>query len=279
MAITVALLVSSAGSAWAQTARILLVGDSWVAQAWSAGAFQTALQNKGLGQFEEVGGSTAAQWATPPYLQLVTDALNANPSIDIVHLSMGGNDFLGAPPGADPNPLAQQILTDTQTVADHIFGMRPNARITISTYDYTPQNLNAAQQWLAGLSAGQAALTPGFFTLNQLGVLHHVFGASGLFAPGEKPLPGNFPGYAPLAGGDVTVPGQTAVFRDQIHPTDAGYVALAEHAIDEYYAPWLLGAPLVPALSPWGLAALAAAFIGIGALMIRGLPGRSTGSN
>lgn len=276
------LLAGSAAPALAQTARILLVGDSWVAQAWSARAFQTALQNKGLDEFEEVGGTTtlggttAAQWATAPYLQLVTDALAAHPDVDIVHLSMGGNDFLGAPPGTDVGLLSQQILADQQVVVDHILDLRPWARITIGTYDYTQNGaLNAAQIWLAGQSIQATAQTPGWFTLNQLGVLHHVFGAAGLFGPGETPLPGNFPGYDPVGGGDPQVAGQPSQFRDTIHPTDAGYVALAEHAIDSYYAAWLLGAPLVPALSPWGIAALAVAFIGAGAIMLRGSPGRS----
>jgi hypothetical protein len=39
------LLLLCAGGAAAQTERILLVGDSWVDQAWSAGAFDTALAN------------------------------------------------------------------------------------------------------------------------------------------------------------------------------------------------------------------------------------------
>ena len=128
----------------AQTPRILLVGDSWAAQVWEARAFQTALQNLDLGQWEErgdltaIGGTTAAQWATPPFLQLISQELAANPTIDIIHLSVGGNDFLQAPAGTDIITLAVQILEDTQTIVDHILNIRSHARIAYSIYDYVP---------------------------------------------------------------------------------------------------------------------------------------------
>lgn len=267
------LLVAAPGAS-ADTARILLVGDSWVAQAWAARAFDTALENAGLGAFTEVGGATtiggttASQWATAPYLQLITDALAANPEIDIVHVSIGGNDFLGAPPGTDLLTLAQQILADQQTVVDHILGIRPFAHVTLNSYDYTPAGFNVEQQALTTIMINQATLTPDVFVLNQLGVLHHVFGIAGLHAPGTLPLPGNFPDYTPVAGGDPTQPGQASEFRDSIHPTDAGYVALAGHAIDTYYAAWLLAPPL-PLLGPAPITLLASVLAGAGLAGLR----------
>jgi lysophospholipase L1-like esterase len=258
-----------AGAASAATPRILLVGDSWVAQAWASRVFQTALISKGLGDFEEkgdvtaIGGTTAAQWATAPYLQLITDELVANPEIDIVHLSIGGNDFLGAPAGTDILVLAAQILADTQTVVDHILAIRPQARVVHSSYDYIPAGYNTEQGLLLQLLINQAAATPGSFVLNNLGVLHHVFGYPGQFLPGETPLPGGYPGYVPLQGGDPAFVGHPDNFVDQIHPNTTGYLALADHAIDEFYMPWL--APPVPVLGLPGLAALA---------MVLGVSGR-----
>ena len=254
-----ALLVSilMAGTVQAQEKRILLVGDSWVAQAWAAGAFQTALANKGLSDFgveggsTTIGGSTAAQWATAPYLALITAKINAHPTIDIFHLSMGGNDFLGAPGGIDLATLANQMISNQITVVNHIRSLKPNAKITIGTYDYTPGGENnAGQAVLAALAINAASSIADCYVLNQLGALHSLLGFGGLFAPGTTPMPGNWPAYQPLQGGDPALGGDPAAWADSIHPTSASYVVLAEHAIDTYYRSWLTRAAAVPALNP-----------------------------
>ena len=105
MFLVIAAVVSPLASA-EPTPRILLVGDSWAARAFRTRAFRTALENKGLRQFEEkgdvtaIGGTTASDWASPPYLERITEELEACPTLDIVHLSIGGNDFLQAAPSS-----------------------------------------------------------------------------------------------------------------------------------------------------------------------------------
>ena len=99
------LLLGVGGGARAQdpTVRILLVGDSWPGFMWAERSLRTALNAAGLGTYEEkgdvtaIGGSRASDWAQPAWLQLITDEIGANPTIDIVHLSIGGNDILGGP--------------------------------------------------------------------------------------------------------------------------------------------------------------------------------------
>ena len=253
-----------ASGAQAQTKRILLVGDSWVAQAWTAGAFTTALANKGLSQYQveggstTIGGSTAAQWATQPYLDLITAGLQANPTIDIVHISIGGNDFLGAPPGSDLLVIGAQILTDTQTVVDHILSIDSNLTVAQASYDYIPAGFTNESAAITQLLINQASLTPRYFVINNLGLLHHVFGYPPNFSAGTTPLPGGYPSYTPLQGGNPAFAGDPAVFADTIHPNTAAYVALAEHAIDEFYMAWLTRAA-VPALGGFGVALLSAA--------------------
>ncbi|MDG2048767.1 MAG: hypothetical protein P8M78_01265 [Myxococcota bacterium] len=260
-----------AGGAQAQTPRILLIGDSWVAQAWFAGSFQTALANKGLSQFgveggsTTIGGTTAAQWATQPFLNLITAKINADPTLDIFHLSMGGNDFLGAATGTDLLALANQIIADQITVVDHIVSLQPNAKITIGTYDYTPGGENnVGQALLTSLLINAASGISDYYVLNQLGLLHSRLGFGGLFSPGTTPEPGNWPLYQPLQGGDPSVGGDPAAFADAIHPTAASYVVLAEHAIDTYYFTWLTGAPAVPALQPLATLALIGSLTALG---------------
>lgn len=269
LVITLSLLASQA-----QAQRILLVGDSWVAQAWTSGAFSTALANKGLppsdviGGSTTIGGTTAAQWATQPYLDLITAALQANPTVEIIHLSIGGNDFLGAPPGSDPLVVGAQILSDTQIIVDHIKNLDPTLKVAHASYDYIPAGFTNESAGITQLLINQAELTPGYFIINDLGLLHHVFGYPPNFAAGATPLPGGYPSYIPLMGGDPAFGGNPAIFADAIHPGTAGYVALAEHAIDEFYMAWLTSVP-VPGLGGFGIALLSVTLGVLGARKAR----------
>ncbi len=267
------------GTAIAATERILLVGDSWVAQAWQARAFETALANKALSQFSEkgdvtaIGGTTAAEWASASFLALITQELQNQPSLDIVHLSVGGNDFFqsNAQTPAELLALLNQILTDTQTIVDHILALRPQARIGYAVYDYvnTGSGFSTELGILAQAILQRANQTPNFFLINNLGVLHHAFGFPGQFGPGETPLPGGFPDYTPLLGGNPAFPGSPAAFDDSIHPTDASYVRLAEHAIDAFYADWLLPTSTpVPMANGWARMGFAAALLVAGFVMV-----------
>lgn len=231
------------------TPRILLVGDSWAARAWRTRAFRTALESRGLPQFEEkgdvtaIGGTTASDWASPPYLERITEELEAYPTLDIVHLSIGGNDFLQAAPSSplDALGILLRILEDTRTVVEHIESVRPEARIAYAVYDYVLAGDGFAFELgtLARAVRFQARAHPNVFLLNQLGVLHHEFGYPGAFEPGERPLPGGYPRYRPFLGGDPSFPGSPELFDDPIHPNEAALVALAQHAVDEFYGEWL----------------------------------------
>jgi len=126
-------------------------------------------------------------------------------------------------------------------VVEHIHDVRPEARIAYAVYDYVPAGDGFAFELgtLARAIRFQARAHPNYFLLNQLGVLHHEFGYPDRFGPGETPLPGGYPRYRPFLGGDPRVPGSLEIFDDPIHPTETGLIALAEHAIDEFYGEWL----------------------------------------
>jgi hypothetical protein len=254
VAIILATVLLSSTTALAQTKRILLIGDSWAAQMWSEGVVDTALVNKGLSDFSShggpttIGGSTAASWTSASRLNTITQELTNNPTLDIIHLSIGGNDLLGAP---DPVAAIPQMLADIQTIVDHILTIRPNARIVIWPYDYTVGGDPTASGGLAQALIDQAALTSELYVLNTLGVLHHSFGYPPNFSAGERPLPGGYPNYTPLIGGDPAFGADPSTFRDSIHPTTASYVALMEHGIDEFYGEWLQ--PEIDAVPSLGL--------------------------
>jgi len=241
------------GTSAAQTQRILLIGDSWAAIEWGNRSFQQALQNAGLGQFEEngiiaVGGSTADQWANNgTYLANITTQLTNNPTIDIVFMQMGGNDFLGA----SPPPVTEMeyeafndiVWDNIQIVVDHIRSIRPDAKIIWGNYDYIMDGNGAhfALEKSAEEAIERTALDPNFFYLNTLGLAHATLGVPGEFAAGERPMPGGFPGFTPIAGGDLTVPGHSNAFADTIHYNATMYLVLANHAVDQYLRDFLLG--------------------------------------
>ena len=234
--------------AQAQTPRILIVGDSWTPAMPSC--IQSVLNDLGLNEYTVEGdvtsrpGSTAADWVTPTWLGDITDELTANPTIDIVHLSMGGNDYRYALP-LTPEELAalvEQVFDDIDTVVAHILSIRPHARVALCSYDYV-----AYQEWndplglFAQTAVARTATDPNYFYINNLGLMHYTYGYPAEFNPGETPFPGGYPDYDPLMGGDPSLPGPPDALADDIHLTWDGYLVLAERCVNEFYADWLMG--------------------------------------
>jgi len=108
-----------------QAARILVIGDSWGVAAEPS--LQQVLSNNGSTDSVAgiaVGGETAENINTPEWLQQITTALAENPDAEFVHLSLGGNDFLGNwtsfMPPAQEEQLIADILEDISAIVDHI---------------------------------------------------------------------------------------------------------------------------------------------------------------
>lgn len=137
-------------------ARILVVGDSWGVAAGPA--LQAVLADNGSVNTVAsiaVGGETAENLNTPAWLADITTALEENDDATLVHLSIGGNDFLGAWnstfSSSDENQLIADILEDVTAIVDHILTQRPDIRIYWSSYDYprpliigSPEEVNLA---------------------------------------------------------------------------------------------------------------------------------------
>ena len=262
-------------SAQAQTPRILVVGDSWTPAMPSR--ITSVLNGLGLGEYTAVGGSTtlggttAAQWASPSYLALITQELTDNPTIDIVHLSMGGNDMLGSSPSSPEEftALLNIIFDDIDVVVAHILSIRSNAAVALCSYDYVAnQDHNDALGQFAQTAIARTATNPNYFYINNLGLMHYAYGYPGEFGPGETPFPGGYPDYDPIMGGDPSLPGPPAALADSIHLTAAGYLVLAERCVNEFYADWLVGSP-VPAYSDAALILLTGACTLAGVHVIR----------
>jgi len=132
-----------------QTPKILLIGDSWANFMHLNQSVQDALNNYGfsdLGQLSDnnltfAGARTNDFLNDTAKLNDLRDEILANPTLDYVHLSIGGNDVIYT---WDVNFTQQQtdVLFDTVynrtlRIIDFIHSVNPNLQIVFSGYVYT----------------------------------------------------------------------------------------------------------------------------------------------
>lgn len=131
-------------------ARILDVGDSWVFFPYalqSPPALEEVLARPefDLGQYREDGsiGLTnifAEGWDTPEQLQKIADRLAALPTLDICHVSLGGNDIVHTwkqfMSPAQVDTMMAEIIGHIRNVVQFCLDQRPDVRVALLGYDY-----------------------------------------------------------------------------------------------------------------------------------------------
>lgn len=244
-------------SAFAGIPKILLVGDSWPWFMMLNQAFTTALDEEGLGQYEALGmnttapGSTAKQWRRERWLKVIQRELDANPSIDIVHVSLGGNDYLSrwSPkmPIEDRTALFEEVRDNIEAVVKAILDMRPDIRVAIVEYDYvnatrkgsTIPELNKAGQILAHMKMEMSKKYPRCGYIQTYGLMQYTFGFPPDVAPHTVPMPGQAPDFTPFPGGNTELGSPAVAMMDDIHCSPKGYHVVARHCIDVLYRDWI----------------------------------------
>ncbi|MCC6143866.1 MAG: SGNH/GDSL hydrolase family protein [Candidatus Hydrogenedentes bacterium] len=257
LALVLLILTALAQPALAGTPRILLAGDSWAWFMFLNRSFETALAERGLDDVEvsafytTVPGSTAHDWTSKRHLTQVRKVLEENPTIDIVHLSLGGNDFLNnwSPdmPVAERDQLFDQVIADLEVVCKAILDVRPHLHVVIVEYDYinkskrggTLQDLNRTGQILARMKLDLARRLDRVEYIQTYGLMQYHFGVEGALDPESVPLPGNAPDYEPWPGGDADFGNSPEAMMDNIHLSPAVYKYLAGYCIDTLYGKWL----------------------------------------
>lgn len=243
---------------YAKTPRILLVGDSWAWFLYLGRGLKYALEDSGLGDFEELGifttvpGSEARDWVNPKWLELVKKELDNYPTIDIVHLSVGGNDFLRYwridMPAEDKERLFKQVVEDTEKIIRAILDMKPYLRVALVEYDYinkskgraTCQELNLAGSELSRLRMEMCKKIDRCRYIQTYGLMQYHFGCPPDLSPKSVPLPGQYPDYIPFPGGNPNYCNSPHAMMDNVHLSDQGYYYLALFCVQTVYKEWLL---------------------------------------
>jgi lysophospholipase L1-like esterase len=287
-AFAAALLVLLPGTR-AATPRILVVGDSWSAlmtHPMAGNLFQQVLDEQG---FKDCGvyapettaipGSRADQWAsnhkrktdTVGKLDNLKQELETHPTIDVVFVVIGGNDFLGFSAKNNLMQLGAEgrgaqwtaIRRNIETLVDFILAVRPTMQVVLCDYDYliidkakqanpkmdflgiTQAEFNRSLLELGREKLALVRARPRCHYVNNWGLLQHKLGdPERAVAAGVLPAPGGPPDFEPYAGGDSAQPGPIKGFdlgfgADGIHLNAEGYKLVLRNAVAQAVGPLL----------------------------------------
>jgi len=260
--------------------KILVVGDSWAAFMNNDGTITNALRRWGHSDKRHLSNAIVAENGseTNDFLEAskqteIQSLLLANPTIEVVHLSIGGNDVMGdwdvTFTQAATDTLEAQVTVRLNAIIDFIKSVRPNIRIVWSGYVYPNfgevigilnQNAQTAHPFydtwsgmgfptflqinsiLNSFSAtveAYAAVDPQVDFVKCTGVLQHVFGQPTPLgvAPG-----GSYAQFAaPIIEGYPEYPSPMNTmrdyffFKDCFHLSAAGYNAFIDYQFQKFY--------------------------------------------
>ncbi|MBL4660338.1 MAG: hypothetical protein JKY19_08275 [Alcanivoracaceae bacterium] len=267
-AILTLLFLLGSFTAFAQN-RVLIVGDSWAQLQIDNNTHMQVFSDNGFANIgiDPVSDSTsdngkeAADWAMPDQLQIIANAIAANPDIDTVQVTLGGNDFLNAWDAnmtmMEQDALQQQILVNLTTIVDFILAQDSNIEVILSFYDYPNfvdtisgvagifcNNLftDMAQPSVVELNTASRAFelaytqiatnNPRVYHVSHFGLMQSFFGF-----PAEGILPGDI-----MPPGDISRPSPLEAMRDFgfgirdcFHLSPEGYGFLVQNAFDGYF--------------------------------------------
>lgn len=264
-------------SAWTEP-RILVVGDSWAQSIWVPGLVDKALDSAGfpdvtaVGETCALGGTRAEQWLKPEYRKKITDALAENPTVDMIHLIIGGNDVLrhikqqNVYDAWTPEKRTREwdtIARNIRRIVNFCLEQEQIHHVVLAGYDYL--NPATAKEVFAvlgqnfdfgGMTQTQvnecfiehekrkrdlAQEIEGCTYVHNLGLMQYHFKE-----PADAACPGGPPDYQPFPGGNPTLPMPDTAFiqvefadrtypGDGIHPNEEAHLVMLENAMNTIY--------------------------------------------
>ncbi len=182
LVVTACMFMALDASAEGRAKRIMLAGDSWPFFMWTGGmngvyfwegcAAQDGLDEAGYSEWDVTGGSTAIpmsmarewrdnvkqnyQGRPTGRMDIVRDLLVSNPTIDIVHLSLGGND-IGR---GNYNDVMPQQIRFTGTPTGGTFALEFEGQQTGPLpFNATASQIQSAMESLSNVGAGKIEVT------------------------------------------------------------------------------------------------------------------------
>jgi lysophospholipase L1-like esterase len=263
--------------------RVLLVGDSWAFFMSVDGTINNALKKWGHSNYKFVSNTVVAEngaqtddFLTATKQNEIKKLLDQNPTIKVVHLSIGGNDVLGSWKVSfsqgKTDTLKQEVANRLIQVIDFIKTCKPGIKILWSGYCYPnfgeviPTSSLGTNHPFYG--TWQKMEFPDFFTINTLlnsfskdvdsfaktepqvefvnatGLMQYTFGQTQPLgvAPG-----GTYPAFSvPLPEGDPNYPSPKSSMRDYLltkdcfHLSAKGYLDLIEYHTQKFYHKFLM---------------------------------------
>jgi lysophospholipase L1-like esterase len=264
---------------------VLLVGDSWAFFMSVDQTINNAFRKWGHSNYRYLTNAVIAEngaetddFQRPDKRRVIDSLIQAYPSIEVIHLSIGGNDYLGDwkvsnTPG-QTDTLFQNVRTRLEDVIDFLKSTRPGIKVMWGGYTYPNFNEVLTSNNPLGTNhpfygTWQGMEFPSISELNQLlnrvsdsmtvyanndpqveffnatGLMQYTFGqttALGI-APG-----GTYPAFTqPLPYGDPNYPSPRTSMRDYLgiakdcfHLSAKGYLDMLEYHTEKFYHKYLM---------------------------------------
>ncbi|MCW3127540.1 MAG: hypothetical protein JWO03_3198 [Bacteroidetes bacterium] len=258
--------------------RVLLVGDSWAFFMNTESTINYALKRAGHSNYTFVsnanlsvnGAETDDVMSTGTENEIRVQLTN-NPTIDFVHLSIGGNDFLGSwdtsMTQGQTDTLMMNVFVKLDSVIRFIKSVRPGIKILWSGYCYTnfkesimtsisPTNhpfystwqgmkfpdfhqINTVQNQISKRFRAYCDTTPDIYFVEATGLMQHVFGQTsalgvppgGTYPVGTAPIDTGFDNYP----SPLTTMRDYVIYKDAFHLSTDGYRALLAYHCQKFY--------------------------------------------
>jgi lysophospholipase L1-like esterase len=259
--------------------KVLLAGDSWAFFMNADQTFNNVFRKWGFSNFKFVSNSTISEngaqtddFLTATKLNEIKSQLNQNPSIEVVHLSIGGNDVLGewkvswSPSKTDS--LKTAVEQRLHAIIDSIKSFKQGIRIVWSGYTYpnfeevikdffipaqhpfygtwqgmefpTFLQLNTILNDFSAEVEAFAATDPQVDFVNATGILQYTFGQStplgvapgGTYAPFSVPLPAGKPDYPSPKS---SMRDYFGIAKDCFHLSAQGYEDMIDYQFQKFY--------------------------------------------